>query len=217
MDDKGLFFKKKLYLTAVFFIVCMSTYGFTNHYQFFSTVPLPACQLDDIIPYLPWTVLIYLSLYPFIILVLWSCEDTVILHRMLWGYYFVVVISTFIFFFFPTSFLWDHSSYQDFFTINIYNPFKKVDMDFNACPSQHVSLSLVGPFIYLLLQGMHKKGLFFLCWGIAISLTTLTVKQHYVVDLAGGSVLALLAAIFIRFYYPIHSNPLLLAAESKRG
>ena len=62
-----------------------------------------------------------------------------------------------------------------------------LDLPLNCFPSMHVSLVFLGLFVIK----MYRPDLlrYYLVWAIAIALSTLLVKQHYIVDVLAGGVL----------------------------
>lgn len=202
--QKSLFFTKQVRSIFLFFVACSLIYSATNRINFFSEIVIIENSLDKSIPYIPWTVLIYVSLYPYIFIVLWLCDKEIFEH-MLSTYYVEMFVAFLIFLFLPTQYVWDHSKYNDFFTRYVFSPLKELDKSFNSFPSAHVFLSLTAPFILLAL-GKLKKGLIFLVWGVMISITTVTVKQHYVIDILGGIVFALFFAVISVWLFKRNSS-----------
>ena len=101
-----------------------------------------------------------------------------------------------IFLFFPTEYYWDRSTHDDFFSINIFQLLKSVDTDYNACPSLHVGLSYAGSFVYFAYKKYTPFMIFFI-WGTLVSVSTLTIKQHFFVDVLFGTFLSLLVTTTI--------------------
>jgi len=64
-----------------------------------------------------------------------------------------------------------------------------VDEPNNCFPSLHVSISFLASFV--MWRKSRIEGVFFLIWSAAISISTLTTKQHYVADIIGGTLIAI--------------------------
>jgi membrane-associated phospholipid phosphatase len=65
------------------------------------------------------------------------------------------------------------------------------DLPFNCFPSTHVSLSLISG-AYWIKQAPHSK-VYITVFVVLVAASTLFVKQHYIVDVAGGAILGLLS------------------------
>lgn len=181
IEDKAK--KRVLVWSAAVFALIYSGLG---HCPWTRPVYLPLTDLDRAIPLLPWTLLIYLSDYLFILLALLSlkkAEDfSSAFYRMIVG----IVLSFVIFLFFPTVYprpllpadpLWGETF--------LYLHF--LDQPTNCFPSLHVSMTLIAAASVPPLSRWRSLGWL---WALAICLSTLTTKQHYVWDVLGGAVIA---------------------------
>jgi membrane-associated phospholipid phosphatase len=148
---------------------------------------LPLTDLDRAVPMLPWTLLIYLSDYFFILLVLLSLKKaehfSSAFYRMILG----ILLSFVIFLFYPTVYprpllpadpLWGETF--------LYLHF--LDQPTNCFPSLHVSMTLIAA-ASMRSWSRRGKALGWI-WGLAICLSTLTTKQHYAWDVLGGVAVA---------------------------
>jgi membrane-associated phospholipid phosphatase len=149
---------------------------------------LPLTPVDQAIPLLPWTLLIYLSDYVFILLVMVSLkksEDfTTAFYRMIAG----IVMTFVVFLIFPTVYPRPSVPLDPFWSeIFLYLHF--LDQPTNCFPSLHVSITLIAAAS---LHGWRPRlRLATWLWILAICLSTLTTKQHYVLDVLGGVFVAL--------------------------
>lgn len=143
--------------------------------------------LDGLIPFLPWTWLVYASFYLLLPLAAWWARPgeypktlaAVLTANLVCWVCFVA---------FPAHYprpslagvepAWLHDAIALMW---------RDDLPGNTWPSIHVSTSLL---VALRLRAM-RGGSGWLWWAGAIALSTLTVKQHFVVDVAGGALLAL--------------------------
>ncbi len=72
---------------------------------------------------------------------------------------------------------------------------KFFDSPTNCFPSLHVAIPI---FLALAIwRGGKKIGILFLFWAILLALSTLTTKQHYLLDVFGGILTALLGLLLI--------------------
>ena len=173
-------------LTTSFMIIMMLILGYVllnNHLAHKIDLLLP---IDEHIPYWPWSVGIYITLHPMYLVAAWTLSPRRYVHVLL-GITTMTLIS-FVFFTVMTSHYprpspeaWAHSTWKPVIDLLV-----AVDAPGNTCPSLHVSTSL---YLGWILKD-RKYGLGWLVWGVLLSLSTLTLKQHYVWDWIGGSVLA---------------------------
>ena len=152
-----------------------------------------ALPLDSMIPYWPWTSFFYFSLY-FMYLTVAVKVDSQRYTQLLLDIVMMTMIS-FICFALITSHYprpdpseWAHSIWKP-----IIDHMVKVDSPGNTCPSLHVSTSI---YISLTMRFSPRARLWMI-WGVLVSLSTLTMKQHFVWDWVGGVILASLV-IFIQ-------------------
>lgn len=145
---------------------------------------LPLTALDAMIPLLPWTLVVYLSDYVFILLVLLSlkqAEDfSAAFYRMIFG----IVMSFAIFLIAPTLYPRPLLP-QDPFWSEIFLYLHFLDEPTNCLPSLHVSITLIAAASLRSPSKPATLGAWI--WALAICLSTLTTKQHYVWDVLGGA------------------------------
>ena len=174
----------RLAITLVVAFILVSSYLLlNNNLEHKVDLLLP---IDGWIPYLPWTVAIYVGLYPmyFIAAFTLSARQYV---QILFGVIMMTCVS-FICFALMTSHYprpspeaWADSVWRPLIDLIVTH-----DRPGNTCPSLHVSTSLyVG---WMLRSG--RWGKTWLVCSLLISLSTLTLKQHFVWDWIGGSLLA---------------------------
>jgi membrane-associated phospholipid phosphatase len=142
--------------------------------------------IDEMIPYWPWTISIYLTLYVMyfsVSIILETKRFTQVLIDIV-----LMILISFVFFTLITSHYprpapeaWAHSLWKPVIDLMV-----SVDAPGNTCPSLHVSTS-----IYLaLVMRKSRYGIPWLFWGLLVSLSTLSLKQHFVWDWIGGIILA---------------------------
>ncbi len=168
-----------------------SAMGFAGMYYFSQLslfrVPylLSSSSTDKIIPFIPWTLVIYATHYP-LILTAWLCA---LKKRPLHFLAPFIICSglTFIFYaMFPTIISRPVSgagSWQ-----NAYAILHLIDGPGNCLPSLHVSLALLGGLSVLGCSSRFK--FWFWVWVVSVCVSTLTTKQHVFVDVLGGFIMA---------------------------
>ena len=143
--------------------------------------------LDHAIPFMPWTIVVYQSFFLMIIFTAWACDGRefvrtlkIILYANIVSYVFFIAFT---------------SHYPRPELLQLENPLWKAmfglvyqqDAPGNTFPSIHVAVTV----LLALRMRMRRLGLLWLPWASLVCLSTLTVKQHYVIDVLGGIVVAL--------------------------
>src|SRR5262249_48360591 len=119
------------------------------------------------------------------------CRDTLNLNKYLYSFISLQAVSVLIFMLWPTTYPRDHYPIPpglDYWTNLAWVTLRAGDTPGNCCPSLHVSSVLLCGMLFM--NEQRKKLPFFLTWGILISLSTLTTKQHYIVDVVTGLAMA---------------------------
>ena len=143
-------------------------------------------QLDDKVPLVPIFILPYLSLFPYIALsylLLQSPHLTSFATTIL-----VCNILANIFWYFWPNGVPRLAVKNDSWSHRVINRLYKTDNDTNGFPSGHVFLSVICSY-YLSLQYAALTPLFMVLGG-SIVISTVLVKQHYLVDILGGLIFA---------------------------
>ncbi|HYH94491.1 phosphatase PAP2 family protein [Hyalangium sp.] len=143
--------------------------------------------LDTAIPFLPWTFPAYWSFFVLLLVVAWQLHPSEYsrgLRAVLW-----VLAVCF------TGFILFTAHYPRPDVESIASPFWREefrwlwskDLPGNTFPSVHVAITVLG-----LLRLWRRRGrVLWAVWATLICLSTLTVKQHFVVDVLGGLVVGL--------------------------
>lgn len=181
---------EKLVALIVFWVMAGTTYIFIPRVLLFQAETTPFHQLDRIIPFLSWTIVIYLTLYPQVILIFFSTRNRLVLRNLFWAYMIGGLLLSFFYFFLPTTHNYPPPvthcrSWFDGWALWL----RATDVAANQFPSGHAFFSLLGPFL-LLSAGRYRKAIPFLIWGVLISASTLTVKQHNLIDMVAGGLFA---------------------------
>lgn len=138
---------------------------------------LQPSAVDRAIPFLPWTIAIYLSQFVLLFLALRRERG--------WRIYISIAIATLVscavFLFYPTTIARPPVNNTAFDALWLF------DVPENCFPSLHVSLALIAAYYW--------QRWFAVVWAIAIAVSTMTTKQHYFVDMAGGVAVALIATL----------------------
>lgn len=179
---------------AAAFLLMFCMYHFTNHHPVFTPRELPMLAIDRVIPFIPWTVLIYVSEYIFFTVVYIVCKDMKNLNKYLYSFFCTQAFSCLIFFFWPTVFprgLFPVPSDVHPVIGSVWTWLRENDAATNCFPSLHVSTVYLSTYIFR--DEQREKFPFFLIWGTLIAFSTLPTKQHYFVDILAGWLLSVFA------------------------
>ncbi|MBK6689415.1 MAG: phosphatase PAP2 family protein [Deltaproteobacteria bacterium] len=146
-------------------------------------------RLDFAIPFLPWTIVVYFSFYGLLLVAAWVSEadDFVRLFVAL----LVANVCCYVGFIlftahYPRPSLSEISPFWRPVYANMYGS----DAPGNTFPSIHVASTMI---VGLRLRRRHFG---WMIWAVAITLSTLTVKQHFLVDVVAGVGVAAAASGF---------------------
>jgi len=191
--------KTKVAAGIVMFGLSWLMYHMTNHHPIFEATLLPLTALDQAIPFLPWTVVIYVSEYVFFPVIFLTCRNMDNLNKYIYSFFALQTFSCLIFFFWPTTFprdLFPVPADTHNFIRNVWFYLRQTDSPLNCFPSLHVSSVFLSVFIFR--DEQKEKFPFFFVWGLLIAFSTLPTKQHYIVDVVAGGCLAVFS------YYLFH-------------
>ena len=192
--------RQKILIAAGAMAINAVLYLVPNHVQLGTPRLLWWTRIDQGTPFLPQTVWIYFSDYALVSSAFLVSEGWDEVKRFVRAYFVLLVIGAIIHFTWPTVFpreafpvLGDGPSDRALVAL------RGVDAATSCMPSMHVAGSYLAAFSL-----WHRRRSLFLgyvLWATAIALSTLTTKQHYLVDIISGlSVAAVLAGVF--FWIP---------------
>lgn len=176
-------------------------YFLTNHNKLFTPVELPMLWIDQATPFLPYTIWIYLSESLLFVSVYVLTRDMQNVNKYLYSMAALQIVSVVIFIFWPTTFprdLFPIPDNLDPLTHFLLNLTRKSDDPSNCLPSLHVSGVYLSSFIFL--DEQKKKFPLFFSWATLVAISTLTIKQHYLLDVLAGLGMAVL------FYWFFHKK-----------
>ena len=152
--------------------------------------------LDEWIPFLEWTIWIYVSYYLFLILAIWLPTNDKLRSDAAYGLMLAAIIGLFIFTVFPTS-VPRQSPNLTGATGLLWQLLHAVDTMVNALPSVHVANTCLAS-VALASRGRLWR-IMTAAWAAMIIVSTLTTKQHYAIDVLGGFMLAAVCAVLVRY------------------
>jgi len=160
----------------------------------------PALALDRALPVLPLWTLVYGSLYLAIFLPMVVVRHEEHLRRTLWAFVMLWAIGAIGWLSYPTVLLRPaRALLGDGFGAWTLRIAYGMDDPFNCFPSLHVAQAFLAAFTCQLLS--RRLGRVALVWAALVAVSTLFTKQHYVVDVIAGILVAGAAyLVFLRGY-----------------
>lgn len=170
-------------------------YLLTGRLHLGEPVRLPVSMMDWRIPFLSWTIWIYHTQFFFLLVSVWRLKQTAAISRTLYAMAAASLISFAIFFVYPTTLpraeLIDDGLARQAFAL-LYS----IDGPTNCLPSLHVALAWIAA-LGIGEQQRRWRG-WALLWAALISMSTLTTKQHYLIDVLAGLCVAALCWVLMK-------------------
>ena len=192
--------RNKYIAGAIMYAVGYACYYLTNHHNFSEPRQLPMTWVDLNTPFLPLSVLIYISEYFYFAFVYILLRHHDNINKYLYSFFFLQVVSCGIFAVYPTIYPRENfpvPADTPAWLSSIWVWLRHQDAATNCFPSLHVSSVYLSSFAFITDKSMKKFRIFF-TWSTLIALSTLTTKQHYVADIISGLIFAM------GFYYWFH-------------
>ena len=152
--------------------------------------------MDELIPFNPHFIWIYHTIIPVIALTLvYLIKRKDLFLSSIVAFLLATAVLFFFYIFFPS--FYPRDAFVDNSTISgvLVEATRRIDGAQNTFPSSHVTFSwLITFFISISACAKKNKWIYkgYFIWAILISLSTLTLKQHFIVDVVSGIILALL-------------------------
>jgi membrane-associated phospholipid phosphatase len=187
----------KLVAGLIIFIAFFIGYFLLLNFHVFPVREMRVTALDRLIPFQPDALLLYLSLYLYILFAPWLLDNKRDLKACCLALSGLGLVGLVIFLFWPTAIPRPDSP--------AYRPLISIDKPGNACPSLHAACAVFSAIcIDRLARHLGDRGLarsLSWLWCLGILYATLATKQHVAVDVVAGSVLgAAWAGLYLRFF-----------------
>ncbi|MEG0926357.1 phosphatase PAP2 family protein [Chryseobacterium sp.] len=197
MDEKRLKIKQKIYALILCSVVFMLVYNYTAWYiSTLAEVPSFIFDFEKYIPFIPWTIIPYMTSGLFFCVVFSLCKSKEQLKNLTQRMIFVTILSGICFFLFPLQFSLPKPETNNPFLGYSFQFLKTFDSPFNQAPSLHIAYA----FIFWTVFRNRKKGKFFIMlWLILLGVSTLTTYQHHFMDVITGSLAAHISFIIIPY------------------
>jgi len=178
-----------LLLVVSLWVLC---YFSINNFTEGRTTHILAFGFEKSIPFIPFFIVFYILTYITVMIPYFVLRDIQEYRRTVLAYLFVILVSSIMYIIYPVKTIRPEISGQGIF-LNMVLWVYSIAKPYNLFPSLHISLSAMSALVCL----KHNKivGYFLIVLLFFISLSTLFVKQHYLVDIIFAIILAFL------FYY----------------
>lgn len=177
----------KIWVSVGYAFLFLLLFSPTNHFHLFKPTLLPFTPIDRNVPFMPYSMWIYISDYVFFFVAFFVAKDILTLNKYLYALFFLLIATVIVFILFPTTYprdLYPLPGDLDPLTFYSFNMLRILDSPASCLPSHHVSSCFLTSFIYL--HDQKEKFPLFFGWATLIAISTLTTKQHYFVDVVGG-------------------------------
>jgi membrane-associated phospholipid phosphatase len=149
-------------------------------------------RLDFVLPFVPSTAIVYLSLFPMLWLSPFVLRSPAKLRDYARRLAIVILVSGVGFLLIPAQPI-DASLSSTNSRNYIFQFADWINLTHNDFPSLHVSMAIVAAACYSR-HGSWKNAILYWTWASMIALSTLLTRQHYFVDAVAGSFVGMLAA-----------------------
>ncbi|MBS3108167.1 phosphatase PAP2 family protein [Candidatus Woesearchaeota archaeon] len=204
-DIKNIFTSKRLLVMLFVFLFWLGCYLLFNFITSLRETYNPGFAFETSIPFIPEFVFIYLMVFLVIFVPFFFVRKMDFYFAMAKSYIFVIIVSCIIYLLYPAE-LPRYEYAMDTFSGWALNLLYAFDMPHNLLPSMHVSMAFLSSFI---VNSYSKKyGIFLIALSVLISISTLFIKQHYILDVVTGFILALIGyCVFVylkknKFLFP---------------
>jgi len=167
-------------LIAVFYVVPM-------HVRIVQPMQLVPTAIDRAVPFLEWTIWIYISYFVFLLVPFVVCRDENRVSGALYALALNSVLAGAVFLAWPTQVAVQQPSGGGL-TGFLWQALLTVDRPVNCVPSLHVANACVCAFVLQREETAWRYGA--PVWLALIMLSTLTTKQHFFIDIVAGALLA---------------------------
>jgi membrane-associated phospholipid phosphatase len=170
-------------------LINLVLYMVANRYPLGTAHVLPWTSLDAAVPFVPATIWVYLSEYVIVATAFLLCRSVDDVLRFVKAFLVTLGIAITVHMLWPTTFPRElFAAGSDGLTGWVLALQRAADRPTSCLPSMHVAGAALAAFS--LWRNPLWQRVAFTTWAGAIALSTLTARQHYVVDVAAGIVLA---------------------------
>ena len=173
--------------------------------------------IDEKIPFVPPFIWVYHSMIPVVVLTaIFLFQKRDIFLGLIFSFIFSGIVMCLFYIFFPS--FYPRELFVDVSTVSgwLIEMTRFIDAPHNTFPSGHVTFAWLLLFFVNLSQYTRKYSwikILYFCWAVLVSISTLTLKQHFVVDVISGIILAAISYYLCRKLFVIHHNEKLITSR----
>jgi membrane-associated phospholipid phosphatase len=196
LPREGYYIKPFIFFTIYFAIF----YGTSSRFHVVTPTVMAPSDVDRLFPLMPLTILIYVSQFLMLPLSMFLANSNLQRARAYIAMLMAIGFSAAVFLCYPTRLPRDLDAVQSTDLSYVWNFLYVLDTDSNCLPSLHVSLAFLAVWA-VSRSSLRVRGLMFF-WAVAISVSTMTTKQHLFLDVIGGTIMALFTAVVATYLIP---------------
>ena len=156
-------------------------------------VPSFIFSFEQYIPFIPWTVIPYMTSGIFFVIVFFLCETRQELQTLTKRVVFVSVAAGLFFLLFPLKFSFIKPETSSALFNFFFQFIEKVDSPFNEAPSLHIAFAFIFWSVFRNFTAPWRQ--VSAVWLVLLGLATLTTYQHHLLDVVTGAILGQLSFI----------------------
>ena len=180
--------RRKWIAAALWYTAFCVIYTLTGQFHLRHPETLTLWMPDRLVPFVDWTIWIYASQYLLLYCCFLGVNGAHAVSRLVYAISLASLLAFCVFLVCPTEL--PRNAAQEGASAFAFRFLYSIDSAANCFPSLHVALAWLSALS--LREERKMAGAVAVAWAGLISISTLTTKQHYFVDLVGGGVLALL-------------------------
>ncbi len=198
--------KHRWFIVGALIFWVYATYMLPNKVVWREPVPVRGTPVDEFVTFSTHWVWPYVSYYIYIFGAFLVLQTDRLKKVLILAYFAAGLVSTFIFFYFPTIILRDEryplAQVTDLSEWAL-NFIRSSDRSINCMPSMHVALSLIATLTICMEQKKWRP--FAIVWFALIAYSTMATKQHYFFDVISGSLHGLVFW-YVSYRYILHQS-----------
>lgn len=197
MTEKQLKIRQQAFALTLCTIVFIAVYNFCTWYaSSLDNVSSFIFEFEKSIPFLPLSIIPYMTSGIFFCLVFFLCKNKNQLKVLTWRMLFVIIVAGIFYIVAPLRFSFIKPEVSHIILGVPFSFLKAFDSPFNQSPSLHIGFAFI---FWSVFRDLPKWRVFFMIWLILLGISTLTTYQHHVIDILSGAILAHLIFIIIPY------------------